>query len=151
MLQSVPTMESQSLVSDTAIAELADLGFVTIITAPGIEPNSPDYPERRLMLAVLEGALADAGRVAKQNPSERQGEIEQVAQDLRWWASSRETDWPFSLQAICGVFGLDGHAVSRGLLEILDGHRPFNRGRRLHAGAARGRTLRLRDRSRRAA
>jgi hypothetical protein len=85
--------------------------------APGLEPETvlpeqffrraaASFPERRLMLAVLEGALLDLRRSADR----RTPRIRRLADEVeRWFAADDE--WPCSFVSVCHALGLDTDAV----------------------------------------
>jgi hypothetical protein len=65
-------------------------------------------PERRLMLAVLQEAVA--GYVTRGQRSVR----DNLAELERWFASD-DTGWPYSFANLCDALGLERSAVRRAL------------------------------------
>ena len=64
-------------------------------------------PERALMLAVVETAVAEMLK--------GQG---WVRADARAWFASDDTDWPYSFAAICDAFGWDPQAARAALKRL---------------------------------
>ncbi len=85
-----------------------------ILPAQFFSPAAAYRPEKRLMLAVLQDAVATlfkhAGS-ARSGPRRLVGEVEQ-------WISVRNSDWPFSFENICAVLNLDAAALREGLRRI---------------------------------
>jgi hypothetical protein len=69
--------------------------------------------EKRLQLAVLEDAVLTFHRCAGGATTRARNLLNEV----RAWASSEDTSWPFAFQAICHSLNLDADYVRRGLLE----------------------------------
>lgn len=68
-------------------------------------------PEKRLMLAVLEEAIATFQRhVASTTPRSAR-----LVQDVEEWTESRDKDWPFSFENICGALDLESEYVRSGM------------------------------------
>ena len=64
-------------------------------------------PEKRLMMAVLEGALLDLQRSADaRTPGARR-----LADEVGAWFAADDEGWPCSFLRICHVLGLDASAV----------------------------------------
>ena len=78
-------------------------------------PATAERPEKRLMLAVLQDAVATllkhAG-TARSRPRRLVREAEQ-------WINARNSDWPYSFENICGVLNLDAAALREGLLRVI--------------------------------
>ena len=68
-------------------------------------------PEKRLMLAVLEDALAtlDAHAHAPH------GRGRPLAREVERWVASTDTSWPFAFQNICDTLGVDAGCIRAGL------------------------------------
>jgi len=68
-------------------------------------------PEKRLMLAVLEDALAtlDARAHAPH------GRGRHLAREVERWVASTDTSWPFAFQNICDTLGVDAGCIRAGL------------------------------------
>jgi hypothetical protein len=77
--------------------------------ASGIE-----RPEKRLMLAVLQDAVA---MLLKHAGSARSGP-RRLVREAEQWINARNRDWPFSFENICGVLDLDPAAVREGLQRL---------------------------------
>jgi hypothetical protein len=91
-------------------------------------------PEKRLMIAVLEEALATLLRPgASQTRSSRQVAVEAIR-----WIRSDDRSSPFSFATICDVLGLDADRVREVIALRQEHRRPFPR-RRVQAGRGRHR------------
>jgi hypothetical protein len=66
-------------------------------------PRSPTLPVQRLMLAVLEEAVATYQRQLVPRSARGARELEEV----QCWIESEDASWPFSCTTICHVLGLD--------------------------------------------
>jgi hypothetical protein len=86
-------------------------------TTSGFGFGADSQPEKRLMLAVLDDAVAiflrDAGRPPGATPAEFGAACS--------WLSSPDDEWPFSFVAICRALALDPSAIRRGLRQWQDG------------------------------
>ena len=72
--------------------------------------GAEQHPEKRLMLAVLESAIAEFHcRVIARIP------VRSGADDARLWIGSDDVEWPFAFVNICHALGLEPDAV-RGAL-----------------------------------
>ena len=71
-------------------------------------PRRPLDPERRLMLAVLQEAVATY--LAGEQRSVRANVLE-----IEQWFASEDTSWPYSFGNLCDALGLDRSAVRRSL------------------------------------
>ncbi|MBI3000711.1 MAG: hypothetical protein HYY46_20015 [Deltaproteobacteria bacterium] len=69
-------------------------------------------PEKRLMLAVLEDAVACFQKYA----SVRDGKGKAMFRDAEEWILEEERDWLFSFNNICEVLGFDPQYVRLGLM-----------------------------------
>ena len=79
-----------------------------LILPEQMTPRRPLDPERRLMLAVLQEAVAGYLAGGQRSARERVLEIEQ-------WFASEDTTWPYSFGNLCDALGLDRSAVRRAL------------------------------------
>jgi hypothetical protein len=70
-------------------------------------------PEKRLMLAVLEDAVAVFMREAARDSHEASADFEAA----RVWIASDAAEWPFSFVNICRALGLEPSSIRRGLRE----------------------------------
>ncbi len=89
----------------TAIARLADYVTVTpeVMLAVQFRHRPPASPEERLMLAILEDALACFQRGAcAEDTQQRRLFMEACA-----WIFCRERHWPFSFENICDTFSVE--------------------------------------------
>lgn len=107
--------------------------------------TSPEQPEKRLLAAVLEEAIALLLR-APSNDEEQT----QAALDACDWLHSDDRTGPFAFASVCDVLGLDAEGVRSAIERMRDGERGFVRPRN-SAGAGRHRIRQRRRRSRRAA
>jgi hypothetical protein len=70
-------------------------------------------PEKRLMLAVLEDAVATFQKYALSTAPRASADFNEVQQ----WFAADDQLWPFSFVNICSVLGLDAGRMRRGLAE----------------------------------
>jgi len=68
-------------------------------------------PEKRLMLAVLEEAIATFQRHVLSDDRRSQRLVEEV----EIWASGAEADWPFSFENVCAALDLEPEYLRTGL------------------------------------
>jgi len=91
--------------------ELAPAAVLPAQLAPAFRCDATRQPEKRLMLAVLEEAVAAYQKLSCATaPYARREFLEAQS-----WIESDEMRWPFSFANICEALGLDGTAVRRGL------------------------------------
>jgi hypothetical protein len=81
-------------------------------------------PEKRLMLAVLEDAIATFQRTVSATTRAARREFDEV----RMWLASDETAWPYAFLNVCHVLGFDPAYLRAGLARWLE------RGRALPVG-----------------
>jgi hypothetical protein len=79
----------------------------TILPAQFFRPSAALPPEKRLMMAVLEGALLDLQRSA----GARTPRARRVADEVGAWFAADDEGWPCSFLRICHALGLDASAV----------------------------------------
>jgi hypothetical protein len=84
-----------------------------------IHRSHPLSPERELMVAVLEEALADYQRCWKAR--DKKG-MEQFA-DAQAWILESNSDWIFSFVNCCEALGIEPGYLRRGLLRSKQGKR----------------------------
>ena len=74
-------------------------------------PRRMQAPEERLMIAVLQDALAclQNHRFAKDAYGRR------LFDEAEQWFLAEETDWPYSFESICEILELDSNAVRQHL------------------------------------
>ncbi len=68
-------------------------------------------PEKRLMLAVLESAVA----VLLKRPSPRNAKERRALREARAWFVAPSSAWPFSFRRICDALGLEAEYLRAGL------------------------------------
>jgi hypothetical protein len=68
-------------------------------------------PEKRLMLAVLEEAIATFQRHVLSDNSRSQRLVEEVEQ----WADGADADWPFSFENICDALDIEPEFLRNGM------------------------------------
>jgi len=79
----------------------------TILPEQFFRPSAALPPEKRLMLAVLEGALLDLQRSAvARTPRARR-----LADEVDTWFAADDEGWPCSFLNVCQALGLDASAV----------------------------------------
>jgi len=90
---------------------LAPAAVLPAQLAPAFRCDAGRQPEKRLMLAVLEEAVAAYQKLScATTPLARREFLEAQS-----WIESDETRWPFSFRNICEALGLDGDSVREGL------------------------------------
>jgi hypothetical protein len=77
-------------------------------------PAVTERPEKRLMLAVLQDAVAT---LLKHAGSAGSGS-RRLVREAEQWINARNHDWPFSFENICGVLNLDPAAMREGLRRV---------------------------------
>ena len=79
----------------------------TILPEQFFRPSAALPPEKRLMLAVLEGALLDLQRSA----GARTPRARRLADEVDAWFAADDEGWPCSFLNVCQALGLDVSAV----------------------------------------
>ena len=74
-------------------------------------PELTDRPEIRLMLAVMEDAVATVQRYAME-PTRRNQKLFEDAQE---WIESTDTSWPYSFENVCTALRFEPETLRRGL------------------------------------
>ena len=94
---------------DSASASAEGSGVVpeTILPEQFFRPSAALPPEKRLMLAVLEGALLDLQRSA----GARTPRARRLADEVDAWFAADDEGWPCSFLNVCQALGLDVSAV----------------------------------------
>jgi hypothetical protein len=94
---------------DSAFGSAEGPGIVpeTILPEQFFRPSAALSPEKRLMLAVLEGALLDLQRSA----DVRTPRARRLADEVNAWFAADGESWPCSFLRICYTLGLDASAV----------------------------------------
>jgi hypothetical protein len=85
----------------------------------GVRHDASVRPEKRLMLAVLEGAVADFQRHVDATGSEGRRAFREAEQ----WFASNDVAWPYSFPNICQALGLELAYVRAGLRRWRDAQR----------------------------
>jgi hypothetical protein len=70
------------------------------------------YPEKRLMLAVLEDAVATFQRYV--DARDRRGQ--RLHREAEEWFESDEKEWPFAFENICNALDIEAEYLRRGLV-----------------------------------
>ncbi len=94
---------------DSAFGSLDGLGVVpeAILPEQFFRPSVALSPEKRLMLAVLEGALLDLQR----STGARTPRARRLADEVDAWFAADDEGWPCSFLNVCQALGLDASAV----------------------------------------
>jgi hypothetical protein len=79
----------------------------TILPAQFFRPSAALLPEKRLMMAVLAGALLDLQRSAGARPPRAR----RRAAEVDAWFAADDEGWPCSFLNVCQALGLDVSAV----------------------------------------
>ena len=77
-----------------------------------VQQERSDQPEIRLMLAILEDAVATYQRFAANESRQNQ----KLFRDAESWIQSSDTSWPYSFDNICEALKLEPEVMRRGLL-----------------------------------
>jgi len=82
----------------------------------GVRNDASLRPEKRLMLAVLEEAVADFQKSVVATTREGQ----RLFEETELWFADEDRTWPFAFGAICDALGLEPSWVRRGLAHWRD-------------------------------
>ena len=105
-------MDLQSATPDESIVRLFEPDLITPEQhRDRIEAEQTDRPEIRLMLAVMEDAVATYQRYAVE-PSRRNLKLFEDAED---WINSTDTSWPYSFENVCSALRFEPETLRRGL------------------------------------
>jgi hypothetical protein len=105
---------------DARLARIVDdhnatiLGPDTLVPAQYFDRMGSDaafQPEKRLMLAVLEEAIATYQRHATADSRRSQRLVDEVEE----WVSGESGEWPFSFDNICAALDLDAEYLRTGM------------------------------------
>ena len=110
-------LRSTGIVEDRATISLLEPD--TLVPAQYFERVGADatsQPEKRLMLAVLEEAIATFQRHAVSETAQSKRLVEDVEQ----WVADCTGDWPFSFGNICVALGLEPEYLRTGLARWKD-------------------------------
>ena len=96
---------------DSALESAEGPGVVpeTILPEQFFRPSAALPPEKRLMLAVLEGALLDLQRSA----GARTPRARRLADEVDAWFAADDEGWPCSFLNVCQALGLDVTRAAR--------------------------------------
>lgn len=111
--------ESTASAPETFRVELAPELLLPAQFTTGFRNDASLCPEKRLMLAVLEEAVADFQRYVAAPGREAQ----RVFRDAETWFESEDTAWPYSFANICQALGLEVTYVRAGLRRWRDAQR----------------------------
>jgi hypothetical protein len=76
-----------------------------------VQAEKIDRPEIRLMLAVMEDAVATYQRFAVE-PTRRN---QKLFEDAEEWINSTDTSWPYSFENVCSALKFEPESLRRGL------------------------------------
>ncbi len=76
-----------------------------------VRAERTDQPEIRLMLAVMEDAVATYQRYATE-PSRRN---QKLFEDAEQWINSTDTSWPYSFENVCSALRFEPETLRNGL------------------------------------
>ena len=108
------------MAAEAAKKQEAPNGIVNLIEADTILPEQyferigsehSAFPEKRLMLAVLEDAVATFQRYV--DAKNRRGQ--RLFREAEEWVVSDDTDWPFAFENICHTLDIEPDFLRRGL------------------------------------
>lgn len=85
----------------------------------GFRNDASLRPEKRLMLAVLEEAVADYQKFVI--AASREGRA--LFEEVEAWFASEDREWPFAFASICDSLGLEASWLRRGLVLWRDAQR----------------------------
>ena len=113
---------------DARVARIAEdqsaslFGPDTLVPAQYFDRVGTDaafQPEKRLMLAVLEEAIATFQRHAIGHTRRSQ----RLVEDVEEWVSGASGEWPFSFDNICGALDLDADYLRAGMMRWKEAER----------------------------
>lgn len=105
-----------------------DLAPETIVPAQfhsGRRVDASSMPEKRLLLAVLEEALATLRKYA----GSRSANGQRLYREVHHWFASNEASWPCSFVSVCDALGIEPSRLRRGLAEWMRVATPVGGGR----------------------
>ncbi len=108
--------------------------------------KAPLEPEKRLMLAVLEDAVA----CFQKHVFARDGKGKAIFREAEEWILAQNSDWLFSFENICEVLGIDPRYARQGLMRWKEkalARRPAAKVYRLASSKAKGKTAKQRARA----
>lgn len=105
-------MESAFATQEDGVARLFEPDLITPDQhRDRVEMERTDQPEVRLMLAVMEDAVATYQRYAT-DPGRRNRRLFEEAES---WIHSTDTSWPYSFENICAALRFEPETLRRGL------------------------------------
>ena len=105
-------MESAFATQEDGVARLFEPDLITPDQhRDRVEMERTDQPEVRLMLAVMEDAVATYQRYAT-DPGRRNRRLFEEAES---WINSTDTSWPYSFENICAALRFEPETLRRGL------------------------------------
>lgn len=105
--------------------------------------KAPLEPEKRLMLAVLEDAVACFQKYV----FARDGKGKTTFREAEEWILEEDSDWLFSFDNVCEVLGIDPRYVRQGLMRWKEMSRPGAKVYRLAPRKAKSKTAKQRARA----
>lgn len=105
-------MELRSAVEERTSSPLEPDTMVPSQYFDGVGSDAAFQPEKRLMLAVLEEAVATFQRHVTSDSDHSQLLVEEVES----WASGADADWPFSFENICNALDIEPEFLRTGMV-----------------------------------
>lgn len=97
---------------------LTPAALLPVQLARGAALDASVQPEKRLMLAVLEEAVATFQRTAR-DPGRRGRRLHHEAAD---WFASADASWPYAYHNVCETLGIEAEWLRQGLWQWRDLH-----------------------------
>lgn len=105
-------MEGAQVIQEDAVARLFEPDLITPDQhRDRVQMERTDQPEIRLMLAVMEDAVATYQRYATE-PGRRNRRLFEEAES---WINSTDTSWPYSFENICAALRFEPETLRKGL------------------------------------
>lgn len=102
----------QQVVQEEVVARLFEPDLITPEQhRDRVQTERVDQPEIRLMLAVMEDAVATYQRYASE-PGRRNQRLFEEAES---WINSTDTSWPYSFENICAALRFEPETLRKGL------------------------------------
>jgi hypothetical protein len=107
------------------VAKLVEDQSVTLFSPDTLVPtqyfdrvgaDAAHQPEKRLMLAVLEEAIATFQRHVVAGTRRSQRLVEEVEE----WVAGGESEWPFSFENVCAALDIEAEYLRNGMLRWKD-------------------------------
>ncbi len=107
-------MEGAQVIQEDAVTRLFEPDLITPDQhRDRVQMERTDQPEIRLMLAVMEDAVATYQRYASE-PGRRNRRLFEEAES---WIKSTDTSWPYSFENICAALRFEPETLRKGLEE----------------------------------